>query len=82
MHISQICSDRGQKVEAFLHEGQDIDVLVAGVDKQGKVKLEWLNKPGAVVKEPEKETSESTSAESVSSESAESEILQLELPPE
>jgi polyribonucleotide nucleotidyltransferase len=47
LHISQICTDRAQKVEAVLHEGQDIDVFVAGVDKQGRVKLEWKDKPGA-----------------------------------
>ncbi len=45
LHISQICSDRAQKVESVLHEGQDIDVFVAGVDKQGRVKLEWKDKP-------------------------------------
>ena len=57
LHISQICSDRNQKVESVLQEGQDIEVLVAGVDKQGKVKLEWLNKPGAAaaVQKPESE---------------------------
>ena len=82
LHISQICSDRSQKVEAVLHEGQDIDVLVAGVDKQGKVKLEWLNKPGAVSKPIKEESSEPTSSEQSSSETAESETMQLELPPE
>ena len=47
LHISQICSERTQKVEDFLAEGQEIDVFVAGVDKQGRVKLEWKNKPQA-----------------------------------
>jgi polyribonucleotide nucleotidyltransferase len=47
LHISQICTDRAQKVEAVLQEGQDIEVFVAGVDKQGRVKLEWKDKPGA-----------------------------------
>lgn len=45
LHISQICSDRSQKVEAVLSEGQEIEVYVAGVDKQGRVKLEWKDKP-------------------------------------
>lgn len=46
LHISQICAERSQKVEEVLHEGQEIDVFVAGVDKQGRVKLEWKDKPG------------------------------------
>ena len=87
LHISQICSDRSQKVEAVLHEGQDIDVLVAGVDKQGKVKLEWLNKPGAAktpepVDSSENSDAEPTSVEAVSSESTETKTIQLDLPPE
>lgn len=45
LHISQICQDRAQKVEEVLQEGQDIEVFVAGVDKQGRVKLEWKDKP-------------------------------------
>ena len=47
LHISQICSDRSQKVEDVMQEGQEIEVFVAGVDKQGRVKLEWKDKPGA-----------------------------------
>ena len=47
LHISQICNDRAQKVEDVLKEGQDIEVFVAGVDKQGRVKLEWKDKPQA-----------------------------------
>lgn len=47
LHISQICSDRSQKVEAVLQEGQEIEVFVAGVDKQGRVKLEWKDRPQA-----------------------------------
>ncbi|OGV40642.1 MAG: polyribonucleotide nucleotidyltransferase [Legionellales bacterium RIFCSPHIGHO2_12_FULL_42_9] len=82
LHISQICSDRSQKVETVLHEGQEIDVFVAGVDKQGKVKLEWLNKPGAVNKSVKEESSEPTSSEQSSFETAESETVQLESPPE
>ncbi len=45
LHISQICADRDQKVEQVLQEGQTITVFVAGVDKQGRVKLEWKDKP-------------------------------------
>lgn len=45
LHISQICSDRAQKVESVLSEGQEVEVFVAGVDKQGRVKLEWKDKP-------------------------------------
>jgi polyribonucleotide nucleotidyltransferase len=47
LHISQICSDRTQKVEGILQEGQEIEVFVAGIDKQGRVKLEWKGKPEA-----------------------------------
>lgn len=50
LHISQICNDRAQKVEDVLQEGQDIEVFVAGVDKQGRVKLEWKDKPQADAK--------------------------------
>lgn len=45
LHISQICTDRSQKVEDVLTEGQMLNVFVAGVDKQGRVKLEWKDKP-------------------------------------
>ncbi len=45
LHISQICAERSQKVEDVLSEGQEIEVFVAGVDKQGRVKLEWKDKP-------------------------------------
>ena len=48
LHVSQICSDRNQKIDSILNEGQDIRVLVAGMDKQGRVKLEWLDKPKIV----------------------------------
>ena len=47
LHISQICNDRNQKVDEVLTEGQEIEVFVAGVDKQGRVKLEWKGKPQA-----------------------------------
>lgn len=49
LHISQICADRNQKVETVLSEGQSVTVFVAGVDKQGRVKLEWKDKPAAPV---------------------------------
>ena len=50
LHISQICAERSGKVEDVIHEGQEIDVFVAGVDKQGRVKLEWKDKPSAPTK--------------------------------
>jgi polyribonucleotide nucleotidyltransferase len=49
LHISQICSERSQKVDDFMQEGQDITVFVAGIDKQGRVKLEWKDKPEVTV---------------------------------
>ena len=49
LHISQICAERSQKVEDVLQEGQEIEVFVAGVDKQGRVKLEWKDKPASAV---------------------------------
>ena len=52
LHISQICAERSHKVEDVLHEGQEIDVFVAGVDKQGRVKLEWKDKPVPVATTP------------------------------
>lgn len=45
LHISQICSDRSQKIEDIIVEGQDISVFVSGIDKQGRIKLEWKEKP-------------------------------------
>ena len=39
------CEDRNQKVESVLSEGQEITVFVAGMDRQGRVKLEWPDKP-------------------------------------
>lgn len=36
-----------KKIEGVLQEGQDITVFVAGIDKQGRVKLEWKDKPQA-----------------------------------
>jgi len=59
LHISQICENRTQKVEEVIKEGQQITVFVAGVDKQGRVKLEWKEKPSAVAPAP----SETTQAE-------------------
>jgi polyribonucleotide nucleotidyltransferase len=38
-----------------LQEGQEIEVFVAGVDKQGRVKLEWKDKPQAAVAAVEEE---------------------------
>ncbi len=67
LHISQICANRDQKIEEILHEGQGIDVFVAGVDKQGRVKLEWKDKP--VTTQPEEAAAAaSTQEDTVSSE--------------
>ena len=62
LHISQICAERSQKVEDIIKEGQEIEVFVAGVDKQGRVKLEWKDKPGAAATASPAST-EGTSAE-------------------
>jgi polyribonucleotide nucleotidyltransferase len=71
LHISQICSDRSGKVEDVLSEGQTIEVFVAGVDKQGRVKLEWKDKPQAQTK-PQKKN-ETPAAISEAQETGESE---------
>ncbi len=55
LHISQICTDRNQKVDTVLQEGQDIDVFVAGIDRQGRIKLEWKDKPQQLVTETKQE---------------------------
>jgi polyribonucleotide nucleotidyltransferase len=62
LHISQICNDRKQKVESFLQEGQEIEVFVAGVDKQGRVKLEWRDKPAT--ENPTEQSSTNTETQS------------------
>jgi polyribonucleotide nucleotidyltransferase len=51
LHISQICSDRSQKIDDLIQEGQELSVFVAGVDKQGRVKLEWKDKIPAMTHE-------------------------------
>ena len=56
LHISQICEDRAQKVNEVLEEGQDIEVYVSGVDKQGRVKLEWKDKPSKPINKEESES--------------------------
>jgi polyribonucleotide nucleotidyltransferase len=61
LHISQICTDRAQKVESVLSEGQAIEVFVAGVDKQGRVKLEWKDKPAALETASTEETAAAAS---------------------
>jgi len=66
LHISQICADRAQKVEDVLKEGQDIEVFVAGVDKQGRVKLEWKDRPQGEVK-PAAEQAEVAEANNIAS---------------
>ncbi|RUR16268.1 polyribonucleotide nucleotidyltransferase [Legionella septentrionalis] len=73
LHISQICSERSQKVEDVLQEGQEIEVYVAGVDKQGRVKLEWKDKPAAPVKQPEKKAAAEAPADAAEPEEPASE---------
>ena len=51
LHISQITKDRSQKVTEFLNEGDEIDVLVQDIDKQGRVKLVWQKEEEEVAKE-------------------------------
>ena len=63
LHISQICENRNQKVEEVIKEGQSITVFVSGVDKQGRVKLEWKEKPAAKAAEPEVASAESAPSE-------------------
>ena len=60
LHISQICADRNQKVEDVLSEGESISVFVAGIDKQGRVKLEWKDKVASEEAAPLVEEQEST----------------------
>lgn len=69
LHISQICADRTQKVDEVIQEGQEIKVYVAGVDKQGRVKLEWKDKPvSAQEAQPDEKAVEQEAAVSSSSE--------------
>jgi len=66
LHISQICNDRAQKVEDFLTEGKEVEVFVAGIDKQGRVKLEWKDKPvtaATVAVEAQQEEQSASSSE-------------------
>lgn len=48
LHISKICADRDGKVEDVLSEGQEIEVYVSGLDRQGRVQLQWNDKPEEV----------------------------------
>ena len=64
LHISQICAERSHKVEDVLQEGQEIDVFVAGIDKQGRVKLEWKDKPTVTPKTETIEASMSNDGDS------------------
>jgi polyribonucleotide nucleotidyltransferase len=68
LHISQICNDRAQKVEDVLKEGQDIEVFVAGIDKQGRVKLEWKDKPQAAAAPAKNEAAPAAAVNSEESE--------------
>ena len=39
VHISQICSERVEKVEDKLSEGQEVKVKLVEIDRQGRVRL-------------------------------------------
>ena len=67
LHISQICADRSQKVEDVLQEGQEIEVFVAGIDKQGRVKLEWKDKPASKARENSESEETTETADAVDS---------------
>jgi len=41
LHISQICDNRSEKVTDKIREGEFIDVFVADIDRQGRIKLVW-----------------------------------------
>lgn len=58
LHISQICHSRSQKMSDMIAEGQEIEVLVTDIDKQGRVKLEWPGRPA----KPQEETPADESA--------------------
>jgi polyribonucleotide nucleotidyltransferase len=70
LHISQICENRQQKVEEVLQEGQPITVHVQDIDKQGRVKLVWPEKPAPKKTEEQDKADEGT--EPSSQEAAES----------
>lgn len=63
LHISRICDTREQKVSEFLEEGQEIEVLVEDVDKMGRIKLKWLNKPAKEEAPAEESTEKAESQE-------------------
>jgi polyribonucleotide nucleotidyltransferase len=62
LHISQICSNRSQKVTEVLAEGQEIEVLVSEIDKQGRTKLEWPARPA---RKEEPQVSNETSPQAI-----------------
>ncbi len=70
LHISQICENRSQKVEEVIQEGQPITVFCSGIDKQGRVKLEWKEKPTAKAAEATEATEASAESPEASSDDA------------
>jgi polyribonucleotide nucleotidyltransferase len=70
LHISQICTDRSQKVTDVIQEGQEIEVLVADIDKQGRVKLEWPARPVKEKSAPADEVVAESSSDVVETESS------------
>jgi polyribonucleotide nucleotidyltransferase len=47
LHISQISNQRVEKVTDFLHEGQEVEVLVSEIDNRGRIKLSMKELAGA-----------------------------------
>lgn len=66
LHISQICSDRAQKVTDIIQEGQELEVLVVDIDKQGRIKLEWPGRPAKQEKAADTSSNEEKSENSAS----------------
>ncbi len=65
LHISQITKERSQKVTEFLSEGDNINVFVESVDRQGRVKLVWKkDEDASEPKAAEESKSEADSSES------------------
>jgi polyribonucleotide nucleotidyltransferase len=53
LHISQISSERIEKVTDVLEEGQTIKVKVLDVDQRGRIKLSMKEVAGEAVTETE-----------------------------
>ena len=58
-------------IELLIKEGQEITVFVAGIDKQGRVKLEWKDKPQAPKEEVPAEVVAESAAQKTSADNQE-----------